>query len=69
VAHLFRVINIWGSLIGEYLGVQVRKTQVCFLCHLLFTTNLFKTKCFEIERSTQRSIIPPDYLLSESWII
>jgi len=72
MAHLFHMINSWGSLIEEYSGVQVRKSQVCFLrqkVRLLFTIYLFKTKCYEIERSTQCSIIPPDYLLSDSWII
>jgi len=72
MAHLFHAINIWDSLIEEYPGVQMRKAQVCFLCqkvHLLFTTHLYKTKCYEIEHSTQCSIIPPDYLLSDSWVI
>lgn len=44
MAYLFHVINICGSLIEEYPGVQVRKTQVCFLrqnVRLLYTTHLF----------------------------
>jgi hypothetical protein len=72
MAHLLHAINFWGSQIEEHSGVQVRKAQVCSLCqnlHLLFTTHLFKTKCYETERATQCPIIPPDDLLSDSWII
>jgi hypothetical protein len=68
MAYLFHVINICGSLIEEYPGVQVRKTQVCFLrqnVRLLYTTHLFIPNAMKLNAQPNA----PLFLQIICWVI